>query len=903
MVLARHSPNGARSRRRLATAIAGVGLCLLASTILSNDGILKQQQRIYRTETETSVAAASQLTEHVEATTELEKIISNLQSELAAQKEAHVKVATNLEETVSTLRDEVKKRGDEIEELQSQLTAKKEAHVKVATNLEGTVSTLQGEVENRGDVLGLNSLQSQNLNRQAVIPQINQQEQATGYFWENSDRCFAAEDICLDRQGHRWVYFSDNRKNGTHQPSINLDFFLIKNEKPEIVDTSIMHFDVSPIYKRTLEDLGQQLKCKVSKLENHIVLQSDYNGMLGEFYLKSFAPLVELVTEDLVAPASSQYYIHFGLNEALLEAHTLFLSLLSSQSKVKNFREMFLPDGNMGCECFPRLVFCGYKPSQPEASTTCLSRFDGLRFRHPGISSELCDLGLGVDIIQSVAQNEGREGLKELLHEVSNGTLFNATEGIMQFIYKRPQNLAIGATFDASSEDPQHSARNAFDGDLMTRWASDSTDNEYIQVDLGGLFNVTSVIARWEHAAAKQYEIQVSSDGKHFETVWAELNGFPEMGDVESTFNDTECRFVRLQGTERATQWGFSLYEMEVYGTISVGTNSEFLKKKERGLTHSVNWSELSKQVTLVLASEVGELENVNFAKTRSYVLRNLGLVFPNLKREVAEYRRTLLNQYSVFDGDDDWKLIGLTQRLKRRSWLNIDEIIGQCNRKYKSMKILCVEVNVEKLPSGSGDFDPIYEQVLLHQSLAGLIGVHGAQLTQGLLLPENSTLVELLPWVPVNYFPSGHEVWGVWTQMTHTPTPVGYMFHNTDLHHYGFKLGRDSVPLCQNATNNEMHKFEEEDDLPDNHEAVSELEHCLFLHDDEFRWDKRNFEVGTEMLDGLMTFYQGSTQLTNDTCDTLKQRGERSGFVLYNTWCREKPDDVVLSLHHFYIQ
>ncbi|EJK58475.1 hypothetical protein THAOC_21394, partial [Thalassiosira oceanica] len=185
------------------------------------------------------------------------------------------------------------------------------------------------------------------------------------------------------------------------------------------------------------------------------------------------------------------------------------------------------------------------------------------------------------------------------------------------------------------------------------------------------------------------------------------------------------------------------------------------------------------------------------------------------------------------------------------------DAIMEHCNRKYNSMNILCVEVNVEKLPSGGGDLDPSYEQVLLHQSLAGLIGIHGAQLTQGLLLPENSTLVELLPWVPINYFPSGHDGWGVWTQLSNEPTPVGIMFHNTDLHHYGFKLGRDSVPLCQNVSNIKMHKFEEEDDLPDNHEAVTELEHCLYtLHEQEFRWDERNFVVGKEMIDGLMTFY-----------------------------------------------
>ncbi|EJK69780.1 hypothetical protein THAOC_08925, partial [Thalassiosira oceanica] len=729
--------------------------------------------------------------------------------------------------------------------------------------------------------------------RRAAVPRANQREQA-GNFWDGSGRCFAVEDICLDRQGGRWVYFGDDKKDSTLQPSISLDFFLIENENPsDDIDTSNIHFDVSPIYKRKLEDLQQQFKCEMSRLENHIVLQAAYNEMLGEFYARSFAPLVELIPEEQVAPLSSQYYIHFGTSATLLASHILFLSLLTSQSKAKNFREMFLPDDNIGCECFPRLVFCGYEQSQPDANTTCLSRFGSFHADHPRISSELCDFGLGLDIMQSVVGNEGREGLRELLREVFNGRLFEVKGEIMQFLDKQPGNLAIGADFVASSEDALYPAKNAFDGNLMTRWSSFATDSEYIQVDLGGFFNVKTVIVRWEYAAAKQYEIQVSSDGKYFETVWAELNGFPEMGAVESTFNGTECRFVRLQGIQRATEWGYSLYEMEVHGTSSK-------KEKERGLTHSTNWSDLSEHVTLDLALGLeGDLSYSSrpgkFSKARAYILRNLGLVFPNLKRDVAEYRRT------YFNVGENWKLLGLTQRLKRRSWLNLDAIMEHCNRKYNSMNILCVEVNVEKLPSGGGDLDPSYEQVLLHQSLAGLIGIHGAQLTQGLLLPENSTLVELLPWVPINYFPSGHDGWGVWTQLSNEPTPVGIMFHNTDLHHYGFKLGRDSVPLCQNVSNIKMHKFEEEDDLPDNHEAVTELEHCLYtLHDEEFRWDERNFVVGKEMIDGLMTLYPGSTQLTNVTCDVLKQSGKRRGFVLYNTWCREKPGSA-FTLHHFY--
>ena len=71
----------------------------------------------------------------------------------------------------------------------------------------------------------------------------------------------------------------------------------------------------------------------------------------------------------------------------------------------------------------------------------------------------------------------------------------------------------------------------------------------------------------------------------------------------------------------------------------------------------------------------------------------------------------------------DDWTIIGCTQRLKRRSWLNFENIIFLFNNHYHVHRIVCVEVNVEKTNN------PL-EQLVLHRSLDVLIGIHGAKVS-----------------------------------------------------------------------------------------------------------------------------------------------------------------------------
>ena len=126
-------------------------------------------------------------------------------------------------------------------------------------------------------------------------------------------------------------------------------------------------------------------------------------------------------------------------------------------------------------------------------------------------------------------------------------------------------NLALGREVTASSENGAETADKAVDGLANTRWQSQSADDEYIQVDLGAVYAVNTVNINWEAAYAEKYQIQVSVDGVEWTTV-AEENGL--VGKITSSFAATKARYVRMQGIARGTQYGYSIYEFEVYGAL-----------------------------------------------------------------------------------------------------------------------------------------------------------------------------------------------------------------------------------------------------------------------------------------------------------------------------------------------
>ncbi|NKY40472.1 discoidin domain-containing protein, partial [Cellulomonas septica] len=126
-------------------------------------------------------------------------------------------------------------------------------------------------------------------------------------------------------------------------------------------------------------------------------------------------------------------------------------------------------------------------------------------------------------------------------------------------------NIALGRPATASSFDPWNgnwTPGQATDGSYATRWASNWSDDEWIQVDLGSVRSFRSVQLVWESAYAKGYRVETSTDGTAWTTLTTVTTGD---GDVDTLAVAGSARYVRVHGTARGTAYGYSLYELGVY--------------------------------------------------------------------------------------------------------------------------------------------------------------------------------------------------------------------------------------------------------------------------------------------------------------------------------------------------
>ncbi|MEO3817940.1 discoidin domain-containing protein [Plantactinospora sp. B24E8] len=91
-------------------------------------------------------------------------------------------------------------------------------------------------------------------------------------------------------------------------------------------------------------------------------------------------------------------------------------------------------------------------------------------------------------------------------------------------------DLARGRTATASSADSDSTGpERAVDGNPRTRWASKHEDNQWIQVDLDEPTAFDQVTIVWEQAYAREYVIQVSTDGDTWTDVKSVSNKITEL--------------------------------------------------------------------------------------------------------------------------------------------------------------------------------------------------------------------------------------------------------------------------------------------------------------------------------------------------------------------------------------
>lgn len=138
----------------------------------------------------------------------------------------------------------------------------------------------------------------------------------------------------------------------------------------------------------------------------------------------------------------------------------------------------------------------------------------------------------------------------------------------------RMRHAAMGAAASASSthrgapgEGPPVSL---VDGDLRTRWSSAYAEPQHVTLRFGKPFPLQRVRLHWETAAAAEYRVLASANGKKWTTVGSVTNttAGPRVDEIDG--KGASCAVLKLEFLKRLNpDWGFSLYEIEVPASSS----------------------------------------------------------------------------------------------------------------------------------------------------------------------------------------------------------------------------------------------------------------------------------------------------------------------------------------------
>ncbi|MFJ6292064.1 discoidin domain-containing protein [Streptomyces griseoviridis] len=174
-------------------------------------------------------------------------------------------------------------------------------------------------------------------------------------------------------------------------------------------------------------------------------------------------------------------------------------------------------------------------------------------------------VGMIPDWIEDIRRVGGQGVVDDLFRGAESylGT-WGATEG-----HRAAADLAKGAAATASSTESNpftsYRAGHAVDGDRATRWASDWSDDQWWQVDLGSTHRVGRVTLDWERAYGRSYRVELSTDGVNWSTAWSTTTG--DGGLDTARFTGTPARYLRVHGLQRGTAWGYSLNEVTVHSS------------------------------------------------------------------------------------------------------------------------------------------------------------------------------------------------------------------------------------------------------------------------------------------------------------------------------------------------
>jgi hypothetical protein len=204
--------------------------------------------------------------------------------------------------------------------------------------------------------------------------------------------------------------------------------------------------------------------------------------------------------------------------------------------------------------------------AEPEQAAPPAAGVATVRITAPETSRKSAGAGIGSDALPTASTPAGSRPEKS--RQPPRGTTApSATAGApatpKAAVNTTRANLALNRPAASSSnEGGAWVSSNAVDGDVESRWSSGFSDPQWLRVDLGQRWEISSIRVRWERAYAVAYRMEVSTDGKTWKSVYSTTNG--EGGNVTIEVAQVPGRYVRMYGTKRSGQYGYSVLELEV---------------------------------------------------------------------------------------------------------------------------------------------------------------------------------------------------------------------------------------------------------------------------------------------------------------------------------------------------
>lgn len=117
------------------------------------------------------------------------------------------------------------------------------------------------------------------------------------------------------------------------------------------------------------------------------------------------------------------------------------------------------------------------------------------------------------------------------------------------------KDLTKGETYDA---------QNVKDGAPWTRWSSKFLDEQWLLLTLKKPEWISKITITWQDAYALDYFAEVQKSTGEWVQVFVTQSGDGKDDVIE--FNPIYAQRVKLTFHKRATDWGFSIWEIEILG-------------------------------------------------------------------------------------------------------------------------------------------------------------------------------------------------------------------------------------------------------------------------------------------------------------------------------------------------